>query len=347
MRPIIAGMGQLELLRRTLALLLLLVVCQVSLAADAKPALSRSLESALSACFVPRDLARFVPATTAEYSDFKTAFRNLLSEATQGIAPSSATRQGFQALRFNIGPVTVGTETVLLVSEMSDSRRGGGAYAVRQGRDAGAWTAPTLANGKYSPLHLGSQVSRLAVTIPHCRSDTYTEIEGARLFAFSRARVLLQSTVHRDILDSSGQEADMSHRTDTFFQAAAEAVDSLWVGALVVQLHGFAKTNYPTLASAIYAIISDGMGGSTAPYGAVLAYLLSRHPKPYLAVYGTDVALLGGTTNVQGILFNGQGRNTFVHQEQTSETRQAAIASKIPGQGASLLDSYVLLAGVP
>jgi hypothetical protein len=330
------------------ALILLVAVPKPAPCQTASPALSQELEAALGPCFIPRERATFTPASPDEYARFRDAFRGLLAELTTATSPSSATVQELNALGFYTRSVAVGSAMVCVVSEMPGMERGAGAYVVRPGVDAGAWVAPVKTKRSYAVQRLGTKVARVAVLAPHSKSDLHSEVIGARVFAYSRARVFCQSTVHRDIAAADGSGADMAHRTDTFFQAATDAIDGVWTGGLTLEVHGFALSSYPGLDGSTDAVLSDGKGGTaTPPYAGARSYMQYRHPRPDQQVYGTEVNVLGATTNSQGQQINAAGRNTFAHEEMTLETRTAALSASDPGKGSTFADSLVLLCGTP
>lgn len=278
------------------------------------------LEARLDAAYVPRPRARFAPVTPTERRRFAEAFALLLGEAAEGSpAPSGPARTAFDGLGFRVETMSLSPrDRVWAITEQPERLRGAGVFLIRTGPDAAGWsvTAPAAA------------VQRVVLMAPHPRADRGTEVLAQRLFGLSRARALVQGTVHRRTPASDGSEADPAHRADTFFQVATEVLDARIPDQMFLQLHGFELKRHADVAPATAVILSDG---NTTPrphprFSAAAAALRARHRPGTIALFGTDTRQLGGTTNVQARHINARAKNTFLHIEMSAGARTAALA---------------------
>ncbi|WP_394833958.1 hypothetical protein LVJ94_46380 [Pendulispora rubella] len=224
----------------------------------------------------------------------------------------AAHRLGFETVPLEEWPDTV------LVREVGDRRRGGGAYVVRKG-----------------------SASSLLVQAPHTFYDQGTFPLACELFQRTRARALFINTVHRyrasPAAEDGSHPSDVAHAANSIFHAFTEgAVDAI-TPISVVQLHGFVERNVPA-----HAVVSTGEKQAGGPLVAKTARALEGVLGPRVFRYPEDTRELGALTNVQGILVRRAG-GRFLHVEMAEATRRDLLrdaslrAKTLDALGASVM----------
>ena len=212
------------------------------------------------------------------------------------------------AFGFEVVPLE-GWGDAMLLREVADQRRGGGAYVVRKG---------------------GS--STLVVQAPHTFFDEGTFPLACELFQRTRARALFINTVHRYKAapqTSDGKHpSDMAHAAASTFQSATEAAVEVVPRVSVVQLHGFADRQLGGRA-----VVSSGEKRGGSPHVARVARALEEIVGPRILKYPEDTSELGATTNVQGAIVRRAG-GQFLHIEMADGLRRdllrdAALRAKV------------------
>lgn len=203
-----------------------------------------------------------------------------------------------QALGLEIVAAAADGQRFLVLREPDGVRRGSGIYAFRRGKTR----AP------------------LIIEAPHTLFDTWTDVMSRECFIGSSAFALFQNTVERYTLPN--QASDLAHTETSLFHAAHRAACAALAGVRMIQLHGF--SGHSDVPSGVDFIVSDG-GRTPPPSEAqrrVCAVLESGYGADAVGVYGEEVFVLGGTTNLQGVYLNRQGRGSYIHLECSKRIRE-------------------------
>jgi hypothetical protein len=213
-----------------------------------------------------------------------------------------------------------------VLRERGDQRRGHGTYVFRAGPARGAMPHGTA----------------IIVQAPHAYFERGTgALAAAVMFTAADAGlapdVLMTDSLHR-YQQASGARArqarnpaDVCHEPTHLFQDVTAALADGGPGAFV-QIHGFAvpgdgtahgsrRTNYPEI------IVSAGRRqGSTVHSTAVADAWAQLFGAPAVRRYPEEIAVLGGTTNVQARLLATRAEAVFVHVELSSSMRARLLA---------------------
>jgi hypothetical protein len=216
------------------------------------------------------------------------------------------------------------SESLWVLTEPADDRRGRGSYVFRV--------------GKLDPRadqRLGDRVEHL-LQAPHSRFDKYTGKIAVGLFVereigVKPARALFVNSSHRyRQLDGTRTRqaqaelnpADAAHQPNhPFARATALALHKHPLA--VVQLHGFERDL--TIGDPD-VIVSSGVRRPSETSEGTLRRLREAFPDLAMAHYGVDVERLGGETNEQGRAARTE-RRCFVHIE-TSEPLRKLLRSE-------------------
>lgn len=188
----------------------------------------------------------------------------------------------------------------------------------------------------------------LVVEAPHARCDLDTENQAFVLFRRLRARAYLLAGTHRcanaertpcdgktDVCGTSYYRvSDPAHFTDGPFQAAHEALASLWPASLSFSVHGHSDSSCEDV------FLSSGVGADPGPLvPALRERLLAEGGLTVGAagIAGSSCTLTGGT-NVQGRFSNGSATpctkaaaaasGRFLHAEQSRAVRTDATLTE-------------------
>lgn len=203
-----------------------------------------------------------------------------------------------RALGLEIVAAAADGQRFLVLREPDGVRRGSGIFAFRRGKAR----AP------------------LIIEAPHTLFDTWTDVMSRECFIRTSAFALFQNTVERYTLPS--QASDLAHTETSLFHAAHRAACAALAGVRMIQLHGF--SGHSDVPSAVDFIVSDG-GRTPPPSEAqrrVCAVLESGYGADAVGVYGEEVFVLGGTTNLQGAVLNRKGRGSYIHLECSKRIRE-------------------------
>lgn len=240
--------------------------------------------------------------TVLQRQHFQEGFQQLLA-ASQRCQPRQINhaRETLLQAGFDVHQDQVGDTQYLLVVEVEGHRRGGGMYAIRCG--------PALPQ---------------VIQAPHAMYDLKTGAIAWSLFAESGVRAGMWNTVHRyrSRPDEQREEdlhpADVCHEFGSFFQAATVAAATADPTLRFVQLHGFASGR-----GEVDIIISSG--APTTPPRAFSERLGDALGDTGL--YGVDVHILGGSTNVQRRFLVTTDEGRFLHLEMTLPVREELLES--------------------
>ena len=160
---------------------------------------------------------------------------------------------------------------------------------------------------------------RLAVEVPHPRTDIGTEWIGLDVFRAVPGSVLLIAGANRR---AAGELADVAHNENSLYQALS--VDLARRGVPQIQLHGFADLNLPDHDIAV----STG-GDRPNPLAARIADGLAEAGFDECRAWAQKCGRLEGTTNVQAKAAAAIGA-PFAHVElsnrvRTDDARRAAL----------------------
>lgn len=225
--------------------------------------------------------------------------------------------------------------------------------------------AKTSAGANYWGYYVFNQSAarqKLVIQAPHSLYDFKTELQANYVFRQTGARALFAAGTHRcnstlysgcagttTVCSEGGEstafrKSDQAHNVDGAFQFTTFIVDSLISGSIVVQLHGFNKTESdPAL------IMSNGVKSapSTDYLTTLKNNLLALDDTLTFKIYHIDTlwTKLTGTTNTQGRLLNASSNicnlsaqtnsGRFLHIEQAyknlrdNETNWAKMATAL------------------
>lgn len=227
----------------------------------------------------------------APTDDERRAAKAAVSKLLRGEPVGDAAAFGFEVVQLE------GWSDAVLLREVADKRRGGGAYVVRK-----------------------SGTSSLVVQAPHTFYDEGTFPLACELFQRTHARALFINTVHRYKAapqTSDGKHpSDMAHAPATTFQSATEAAVEVVPKVSVVQLHGFADRKLGARA-----VVSTGEKRGGSQVVARVAKALEGIVGPRILKYPEDTNELGATTNVQGAIVRRAG-GQFLHIEMDDGLRR-------------------------
>jgi hypothetical protein len=154
---------------------------------------------------------------------------------------------------------------------------------------------------------------RLAIEVPHPRTDIDTEWVGLDLFRKVPGSVVLFAGAHRR---AGGGAADVAHNEDSFFHALSVTLAERAVPQ--IQVHGFADLNLPDAN----AVVSTG-NDNPNPLATRIAAELDTRDVTACRAWQRACGRLEGTTNVQGRAAAERG-SVFVHVELSNSVRSDA-----------------------
>jgi len=164
---------------------------------------------------------------------------------------------------------------------------------------------------------------RLAIEVPHPRTDIDTEWVGLDLFRKVPGSVVLVAGAHRR---AGGGAADVAHNEDSFFQALSVTLARR--GVPQIQVHGFADLNLPDSN----AVVSTG-NDTPNPLATRIAAELDTRDVTVCRAWERACGRLEATTNVQGRAAAEHG-GVFVHVElsnsvRADDARRAAVVEAL------------------
>lgn len=183
----------------------------------------------------------------------------------------------------------------LIIQEKEDKRRGRGLYVVRPGGKA------------------------FFLQAPHHPSDTYTGLITAIMFEENSFLVGAWSTAHRNCVD-------VAHVQSSYFNAMTKAYAQHAAGASILQLHAFDGASRDMSTS--YIMSSTLKTPPEAFLTKAKCLKDATQPEFIGAVFPTDVAILGGTTNENARLFRSISSGIFVHLETNFNFRKTLLNNK-------------------
>ena len=156
---------------------------------------------------------------------------------------------------------------------------------------------------------------RVMLQAPHAFYDKHTAQICASLFCSVDALAAGWNTVHRS-------EVDLARHPNTLFQTFTRAIAESQKDLLCVQLHGFAANKRKTKAGrSSDLIVSNGTRHGELKTRRFQQRLQFRLPKFQAKLYPDEVNELGGTTNLQGRLFDQIHHGHFIHLEMSRAFR--------------------------
>ena len=169
----------------------------------------------------------------------------------------------------------------------------------------------------------------LLLQAPHTFKDLYTGRITLKLLLSGRAQAAAWNTVPRSY-ERSGilVDADMAHRSNTFFVAFGEAFAQRYPTAKTMQLHGFSQKKRRSDAGMTADFILSS--GNQRPNVSTqhLSRCLKKNISTQVKMYPVEVSELGGTRNVTARLLRNWPSHHFIHMEMSFEIRQAIRESK-------------------
>ena len=231
-------------------------------------------------------------------------------------------------------------------------------YRVVRFTDTGAGSRELLLLEERTPLTKGwgtfvfdpAPLRDLVVEAPHARYDLDTENQAFTLFRRLRARAFVLTGTHRcanaertpcdgttDVCGTSYYRvSDPAHFAAGPFEAAHEALTSLWPASVALSVHGHSDSACEDV------FLSSGVGADPGPLVPALRERLLAEAGLTVGaagIAGSSCSLTGGT-NVQGRFSNGSSSpctaaataasGRFVHAEQSRAVRtDPALTEKL------------------
>lgn len=231
-------------------------------------------------------------------------------------------------------------------------------YRVVRFTDTGAGSRELLLLEERTPLTKGwgtfvfdpAPFCDLVVEAPHARYDLDTENQAFTLFRRLRARAFVLTGTHRcanpertpcdgttDVCGTSYYRvSDPAHFAAGPFEAAHEALTSLWPASVALSVHGHSDSACEDV------FLSSGVGADPGPLVPALRERLLAEAGLTVGaagIAGSSCSLTGGT-NVQGRFSNGSpspctaaataANGRFVHAEQSRRVRtDPALTEKL------------------
>lgn len=202
----------------------------------------------------------------------------------------------WQAQGFELLTLAEAGESLLVLREHPEARRGRGFYLVRPGAGGGlVWQAP------------------------HSFRDEGTGTLALQLMQQGGALAASWNTVPRDLLGEG--QSDLARAEPSYLEAFTRALLRVRPQVQVVQLHGFAKSKRTSAAGAAAdLILSSGEPSPGAQHTALGGCLQQALPLT-VRLYPGQVRELGGTSNRIGRLLRLGGNRNFVHMEMSPAMR--------------------------
>jgi hypothetical protein len=209
-------------------------------------------------------------------------------------------------IRFELTSFNEGGEELLALREMESDRRGRGMYVFRT----------------ENPIPL-------AIEAPHSDDDLHTGLLAELCFLETRAAATAWNTVRRDQPFDAGTkaEADLAHLPDSVFVAFTRAFAAAYPKGVLLQLHGFSKTERKSAAGSQADAILSGGTESPAAWIVDAAACLKERCGGVFSVYPRDVKELGATTNSEMKALRKVGHAGFLHVEMCLELRRRLKSS--------------------
>jgi hypothetical protein len=205
----------------------------------------------------------------------------------------------------------------------------GFAWFELQGSAGHRWVArerDTDCRGRGFYLFDATAETDTVLQVPHRFKDTATGVIALKLAQEGAFRAIAWNTVPRVVAgDGQEQDADLAHRWDSYFTAFTRAVAVSLPQGRVIQLHGFAPAKRTSAAAAGADIIVSAGGRWPSAAARDLADCLRARFPGTVRLFPSDVAELGGTTNVQGKLLRSLGHAGFVHLELSADLRTELV----------------------
>jgi hypothetical protein len=151
---------------------------------------------------------------------------------------------------------------------------------------------------------------RVALQVPHPRTDIATERIGLDLFRRVPGSILMVAGAHRR---AGGGAADVAHNTGSVFHVLAVELAARAVPQ--IQLHGYADQNLPDAQ----VVVSAG-AGEPGPLALRIADRLTEHGFTACRGWAERCGRLEGTANAQGRAAEEAG-SPFVHLEMSHTVR--------------------------
>lgn len=266
-----------------------LTFCALAVCSLAAPAPARAAGSLSALLAQASQDGHYEPATRAELRQAEALFRQMFQ---RDMSPARL-RDPWRELGFDLAGVEMGGQTIWILREVPEQRRGRGFFALRTGAKL-----------------------PIALQAPHSFFDTHTRQITRKLFQESQVTAAAWNTVHR-------KRSDLAHTRDSHFSAFTRAFITAVARPLVVQLHGFAPAKRRSPAAGSADMIISG-GTRLPPPWARQAAAAWAQQFAYGAVrfFPFEVDELGGTTNAQGEIVRAAGRDGFLHFELSRSLRR-------------------------
>jgi hypothetical protein len=273
----------------------------------------RSLAKCLPAAWVqalwpPPDAVSFRPTTLEERLAFTALVPALLHAARSQRVPPAPLTVLARSAGFELHTWTHGDDTLWVLKEPEERRRGAGAYLVRTGA-----TSEDVIQAPHAYFDVGT--GPLALTLFACAPEGH------------RPRVFMTNTAHRyrsrpgEKSSDADHPADVAHNPEHLFQHVTDLLARSLPGLRVFQVHGFGKEELEQ-REGLSAVLSPG-SRERSPWVRQVALRLGPLLGTGVRVYPDETQILGGTRNAQARLLQAYPRARFIHLELSASTRRA------------------------
>lgn len=213
-----------------------------------------------------------------------------------GSSPPIELVEEWRASGWEVYPLKLGEEPLLVICENPATSRGWGFFVIRS-----------------------NTPSRLVLQMPHSFSDQRTREIGMQLFHEGQFAAACWNTVPRKIVDVAHEVA---HPFSAFTRALATSRQDL----CFVQLHGFDPSSRKTAENrAADLIVSNGNDAPELMVRKTSILMESAFPFLQVRLYPTQIQELGATTNVQAELLRQMGSRQFIHFEMSRTLRMRML----------------------
>ena len=235
--------------------------------------------------------ADFVQPTPSELS----AFYDTAKATFAGEDPLSVLKERWMKIGWEVAQLTINDNTVWLIYQPAQSRRGAGVFAVRPNAD-----------------------NEILLEAPHSFYDKFTRPIVVRMFERSNFRAAAWNSVHRRVQDVAHDEDSFFHEfTRAFLDAESKQKSSK---KFVIQAHGYSQKSRKTSDGAAAEIIISN-GTRFPPRWLRMLNIEMKAVARGVKLFPTQVGELGATTNVQSKLARQSG-GEFLHIECCDPVRR-------------------------
>lgn len=198
-----------------------------------------------------------------------------------------------------------------------------------------AETTPHALDEGFFAFRIGqANAPHLLLQAPHSMGDFKTGEIVVKMFVEGSATAACWSTSPRVTVCGTSC-SDLTHRSNSLFQAMTIAFACVYPESRIAQIHGFSPSDRVTPPGRnAGVIVASGLGEPTVTTSLVATELAEEEWKAEVRIYGSNVFELGAIKNAQKESLVGLHYPGFVHLEFSPENREllfgsAALRSKL------------------